>query len=480
MSEAENVTCPHSPALTIASDETLLDPGSSVNLWGYLPTLIVGATGGGKSFELAGLAATIVKPGFRRSPEEVLKQELMSKALCLTPTNTTAVSLRTKMERALSILPDVEQTPFVRPNADYYRCDTFHHAARRWIKVHGHHIGRPNVSEVCTEKRVELLLDALGEETQLRAYEPGRPLFDEAILELGNVKEVARRVREKVRSTLSIELPGEDFVEEAIMCAKKCKILNVTTSTLRGFIRSYKQAGYKISVDIFEEFGDNPMRMEAMTSLTGFYDEILQYNNICDFDDLIILGARLVEQHAEDIVEAEKVNIVVVDDLQNTNEMQRRIVRALVGKKGRFCRLVAACDSIDYAPCTKIQKPMVSTVFSFAGADPYATPEELMRQCLESSQAYNTFQIHGNARSTFLIQQLAYGVLGSEMVCQQPPADLHTTPVLARFRTVSDEAQYISEEIEKLQEMSLQETDALPSVGCMSLSTSKNDTDNSF
>jgi len=57
-----------------------------------------------------------------------------------------------------------------------------------------------------------------------------------------------------------------------------------------------------------------------------------------DFDDLIILGVQLLEDH-EDVRELarSKHRYVMVDEFQDTNSLQMRLLRALVGPPFNVC-----------------------------------------------------------------------------------------------------------------------------------------------
>lgn len=68
------------------------------------------------------------------------------------------------------------------------------------------------------------------------------------------------------------------------------------------------------------------------------YQSELRALNAMDFDDLILLGVELLEEHA-DVREAKRAlhRYVMVDEFQDTNSLQMRLLRALVGPPYNVC-----------------------------------------------------------------------------------------------------------------------------------------------
>ena len=68
------------------------------------------------------------------------------------------------------------------------------------------------------------------------------------------------------------------------------------------------------------------------------YQNELRALNAMDFDDLIILGVELLEEHA-DVRETKRAQhrYVMVDEFQDTNSLQMRLLRALVGPPYNVC-----------------------------------------------------------------------------------------------------------------------------------------------
>jgi len=68
------------------------------------------------------------------------------------------------------------------------------------------------------------------------------------------------------------------------------------------------------------------------------YQEALKLRNAMDFDDLLILGLRLLQNHPEvrERIQSE-VSHVLVDEYQDTNLMQFEIVKCLTGRTHHLC-----------------------------------------------------------------------------------------------------------------------------------------------
>lgn len=97
--------------------------------------------------------------------------------------------------------------------------------------------------------------------------------------------------------------------------------------------------------------GDELMRNDA--ALFKRYEEFLAARNLVDFDTLVIKAANLVEGPAGDAIRA-RWDVVLVDEFQDLNPVQYRVVRALA----RTHQHVFAVGDDD------------QSIYSWAGADP--------------------------------------------------------------------------------------------------------------
>ncbi len=83
--------------------------------------------------------------------------------------------------------------------------------------------------------------------------------------------------------------------------------------------------------------GEGPWA-ETMNRVYKRYGEFLRLNNAMDFDDLILLPLRLLEEE-ESVREflQERFHYVMVDEYQDTNTPQYQIVRIMAEKHGNLC-----------------------------------------------------------------------------------------------------------------------------------------------
>ena len=107
----------------------------------------------------------------------------------------------------------------------------------------------------------------------------------------------------------------------------------VTAATLRTRISSIKNGSTKIG-DLER---DQSPAASALLAAYDAYEKALLENNAFDFDDLIVTPAKVLEEHEH--VRAkyrEEIGYVLIDEYQDINEAQYRLVRALVGPHGHL------------------------------------------------------------------------------------------------------------------------------------------------
>ncbi|MDE1966110.1 MAG: UvrD-helicase domain-containing protein, partial [Patescibacteria group bacterium] len=137
-----------------------------------------------------------------------------------------------------------------------------------------------------------------------------------------------------------------DDSEKAIAAALKA--LDVDTKELSpravlGRISKAKGAGMTAS-EFREKNGRASFGARIVSEAWASYEQALKKEKALDFDDLIALPVRLLEEHADVRAKAqERWNYMLIDEYQDTSVLQSRLVNVLVAKH----RNVFACGDID-------------------------------------------------------------------------------------------------------------------------------------
>lgn len=105
-------------------------------------------------------------------------------------------------------------------------------------------------------------------------------------------------------------------------------------SRMQGFISGLKNRG--LSPEQAEELAASVREVEV-AALYRRYQERLTTFNAVDFDDLIRLPVQILENFEEArLAWRERIGYLLVDECQDTNDAQYRLLRALVGERGLF------------------------------------------------------------------------------------------------------------------------------------------------
>ena len=188
-----------------------------------------------------------------------------------------------------------------------------------------------------------------------------------------------------------------------------------------------KPAAYvEIAGDYFEEI---------VAQVYPIYQDLLRRNNALDFDDLLLSTLELFDNHP-DVLEhyQHRFKHILVDEFQDTNQCQYRIVRRLAEPEGNLC--VVGDDD--------------QSIYAFRGAD--------IRNILNFEKHYKdnakVFHLEQNYRSTKNILDAAWNVVRNNKA--RKPKKLWTEnaggdPVIC-YEAVNenDEANYVVTQIEKL------------------------------
>ena len=163
------------------------------------------------------------------------------------------------------------------------------------------------------------------------------------------------------------------------------------------------------------------------------YEAQLKANNALDFDDLLVKTVQLLETQS-DVLEyyQERFRYIMVDEYQDTNTVQFRLVRLLAGKYRNLC--VVGDDD--------------QSIYKFRGAN--------IRNILDFEHEFpdaHVVRLEQNYRSTGNILNAANGVIRNnrnrkEKTLWTDNGDGEKIQ-LRQFDTAFDEAEYIAEDIKK-------------------------------
>lgn len=410
----------------------------NVEVVANLPLLIAGPAGSGKSYEL--VMSTLAKIWTNC---DHIESDIPLKALCLAPYHTSLANFSSKLQKGMEELRQLEAqeaTPR-RFTLSEPICDTIHHTCRRWLAAYGHLIDLPRVVEVCTRERTHRMLEVLT----------GRPAMENLqIVAVEDWDEFFRETRRILEEELTIAIPNIEFLAEAVQVTRECVIdLNMGLVALEDFIRLYKIYNYQVTGEMRERF-DDEIRTGAATDVREYYDRLLRHNLLYDFEDLVIFGARLVQDHANHIIKAEKIGFIVLDDLQNTYGQQRQFIQPLTMCQEINGRLITACHDHELAQTIGGQPwETHRSAYEFAGSDVQANPDELMGQMIDPGLAFERIDLEQNLRSSYNIQQVAYGLYDRNLFNVQQD-NVGFRPILKSVGDMDEEARYIQEESEKI------------------------------
>jgi DNA helicase-2/ATP-dependent DNA helicase PcrA len=87
-----------------------------------------------------------------------------------------------------------------------------------------------------------------------------------------------------------------------------------------------------------DQLGDGDGHAEQITRIYTLYQERLQKANALDFGDLLMQTVRLLEEHP-DVLEKyrQRFHYILVDEFQDTNQVQYRLIHLLASGHGNLC-----------------------------------------------------------------------------------------------------------------------------------------------
>jgi DNA helicase-2/ATP-dependent DNA helicase PcrA len=149
---------------------------------------------------------------------------------------------------------------------------------------------------------------------------------------------ILRRYIDRIGFGRNFVIYDERDQEQAIKaCMKELEIDQLTfhPKAIRGEINRAKN--YGISREDFEADPFNVLQ-KRVALVYGAYQELLRRNNALDFGDLLVFTGKLFGEFP-DILEyyQDRLLYVLVDEFQDTNFIQYRFIRDLVGRHGNIC-----------------------------------------------------------------------------------------------------------------------------------------------
>lgn len=211
-------------------------------------------------------------------------------------------------------------------------------------------------------------------------------------------------------------------------------------SSLAKIFSSHANKGIPIEEIIAEEY---PRSLEDFPDVMRLYVAFVEWkreHQIVDYDDLMILSLELLEKDTAALDILRKAHrYILVDEFQDTNSLQARIVSILAGDTGNLTVVGDECQGI----------------YSFRGADPSGI--------LRFPQIHPQAKVHSltrNYRSTQPILDAANALMsesresfGKQLITGLNPKDsTPDLPVLAHCNTFEDQAAFVAERIRQLQE----------------------------
>jgi len=132
----------------------------------------------------------------------------------------------------------------------------------------------------------------------------------------------------------------------AIYDDKDCeRLLKECAAELNLDEKRYPAKALAAAIDEFKNAGLTPLQVPSgspyeatLARVYALYQERLKRCNALDFGDLLLLTVRLFEEHAEVLEKyRERYRWILVDEYQDTNPVQYRIVQLLAGSRRNLC-----------------------------------------------------------------------------------------------------------------------------------------------
>jgi DNA helicase II / ATP-dependent DNA helicase PcrA len=189
-----------------------------------------------------------------------------------------------------------------------------------------------------------------------------------------------------------------------------------------------------VAETVCAHFGEHAVDIEGVLKVQKLYAQRKRGLNAMDFDDLLVNGLRLLQEHGEvAAIYQERMQHVLVDEYQDTNKLQSDFVDLIAGRHGN---LLAVGDDFQ-------------SIYSWRGAE--------VKNILSFPQRYpgaQIFKLEENYRSTPGILEVANAVITGNP--EQYQKVLRATraadvkPVLAKVTDGGHQARYVVERVQRL------------------------------
>ena len=234
-------------------------------------------------------------------------------------------------------------------------------------------------------------------------------------------------------------LDGEDQAElaamarDALLAGRETRPALPKPSAIVGFASLAAESGRPLEEVVLERNPRLGDRLDDLVAIAEGYAERKRAMAALDYADLLVLAARLLDEHPRVRRRLSEVHRwVLVDELHDVNPVQARIVEALAAEGSH---LVAVADP-DQA------------IYGWRGAD----PEVVGR--FAATDGTRVFPLQTNYRSTPEVVALAQETLpagnpyGKRLRAHRPASG--TPPVVAHLASVQDEAAFVTQRIADL------------------------------
>ncbi|HVZ78540.1 MAG TPA: UvrD-helicase domain-containing protein, partial [Gemmatimonadaceae bacterium] len=124
-------------------------------------------------------------------------------------------------------------------------------------------------------------------------------------------------------------------VVKRIMERRGISVKQYAPRAIRGAVSDAKNA--LVSPDEYASLARDPFA-RAVADVYGDLEDTLRRANAADFDDLLVLPVRILEQHPDQLARWQrKFRFVLVDEYQDTNRAQYRLISLLGTAHGNVC-----------------------------------------------------------------------------------------------------------------------------------------------